>query len=456
MALIRCPECGAEISDKVESCPKCGCPASDFERIQQQKSSRHCPYCGAELNGNEEYCPKCNMRLREYTSMPSQSPKKKDKPKFYQRSWFTILMLIIFFPVGLYLMWRYKKFPFPVRVIVSVFFGLIVVSSILNPSPDDDTDGFSEGFEAGYRDAMEETETGDEIEENGDRRLEETSSEIESAEETTESEEMNIDNSLESESQENIDSPLSDEKKEFETGEYLFITNEDLSKYCVNMQGAKVYVVTDVDDMKDNLIQSTLADGFMMSGFDVGDNYSKYKSIIEKGDIVAVLGTVSENIDYSFFGSSVRLIDCKVFAIGEEAESYKKDKTDDGLSQYLVVTEEVANLNDDISEEDYKALCTSLNYEDILRNPDSYQDTYCVLNGTVKQVIEGFLGAYTIYVNDSSGNQWECSYSYKDGESHLLEGDSVTVYGQCSGTTTATTVIGKQVTLPRIKVKYIN
>ena len=31
MALIKCPECGREISDKAESCPGCGCPASEFE-----------------------------------------------------------------------------------------------------------------------------------------------------------------------------------------------------------------------------------------------------------------------------------------------------------------------------------------------------------------------------------------------------------------------------------------
>lgn len=28
MALIKCPECGADISDKADSCPKCGNPMS--------------------------------------------------------------------------------------------------------------------------------------------------------------------------------------------------------------------------------------------------------------------------------------------------------------------------------------------------------------------------------------------------------------------------------------------
>ena len=30
MALIKCPECGKEISDKAGACPHCGCPIGNF------------------------------------------------------------------------------------------------------------------------------------------------------------------------------------------------------------------------------------------------------------------------------------------------------------------------------------------------------------------------------------------------------------------------------------------
>lgn len=30
MALIKCPECGKEISDKASACPNCGCPLSEI------------------------------------------------------------------------------------------------------------------------------------------------------------------------------------------------------------------------------------------------------------------------------------------------------------------------------------------------------------------------------------------------------------------------------------------
>lgn len=30
MALIKCPECGKEISDKAKACPNCGCPVAEM------------------------------------------------------------------------------------------------------------------------------------------------------------------------------------------------------------------------------------------------------------------------------------------------------------------------------------------------------------------------------------------------------------------------------------------
>lgn len=59
MALIKCVECGKEISDRAESCPNCGCPVSaDIS----EKVSRKCLYCGESLNENELYCDACGMR----------------------------------------------------------------------------------------------------------------------------------------------------------------------------------------------------------------------------------------------------------------------------------------------------------------------------------------------------------------------------------------------------------
>lgn len=44
MALIKCPECGKEISDKAESCPNCGNP---IHQQTQKEEYLCCPKCGS-------------------------------------------------------------------------------------------------------------------------------------------------------------------------------------------------------------------------------------------------------------------------------------------------------------------------------------------------------------------------------------------------------------------------
>ena len=124
--------------------------------------------------------------------------------------------------------------------------------------------------------------------------------------------------------------------EEYNSGDYLYITNEDLDKYGKNMVGAKIYIVSKVDDMKDNLIQTTLHSGYMMSGFDVADNFDRYCESISKGDTVAILGTVADYNDYSIMGHCVQVSDCLVIAAGEDAEQYRKASSDAALSGYFI------------------------------------------------------------------------------------------------------------------------
>lgn len=39
--IIKCPECGAEISDKAVSCPKCGCPIAKTTNNEEKKKTDH-------------------------------------------------------------------------------------------------------------------------------------------------------------------------------------------------------------------------------------------------------------------------------------------------------------------------------------------------------------------------------------------------------------------------------
>jgi len=47
------------------------------------------------------------------------------KEKFYQKTWFVVLMLFLIFPLGLILMWVNKKFKPAIRVVLTVLFAFV-------------------------------------------------------------------------------------------------------------------------------------------------------------------------------------------------------------------------------------------------------------------------------------------------------------------------------------------
>lgn len=76
MALVKCPECGKEISDKASACPNCGCPANiikekiEFQKIEDAKPKmvKACSCCGLiawnknALGYKGNYCLECDER----------------------------------------------------------------------------------------------------------------------------------------------------------------------------------------------------------------------------------------------------------------------------------------------------------------------------------------------------------------------------------------------------------
>ena len=51
MALIKCPECGSEISERAKTCPKCGCP---IEAPQEDTHSETSSFNQVTIHGYEE------------------------------------------------------------------------------------------------------------------------------------------------------------------------------------------------------------------------------------------------------------------------------------------------------------------------------------------------------------------------------------------------------------------
>ena len=56
----------------------------------------------------------------------------QNQQKWYQQPATVVVFLIFFFPVGLYLMWKNDLWSKTARVIVSAFFGLLILGNLLN------------------------------------------------------------------------------------------------------------------------------------------------------------------------------------------------------------------------------------------------------------------------------------------------------------------------------------
>ncbi|MCM1236767.1 MAG: TM2 domain-containing protein [Ruminococcus flavefaciens] len=54
MALIKCPECGREISDRARSCPSCGYAIS---------ATKFCKHCGSKIPEDSVVCVKCGRQV---------------------------------------------------------------------------------------------------------------------------------------------------------------------------------------------------------------------------------------------------------------------------------------------------------------------------------------------------------------------------------------------------------
>ena len=78
-----------------------------------------CKKCGKELKEGASFCENCGAKVEENTTGVNQDT-IVDKKKFHQTTWFSILMIFIFAPVGIFLMWKNKILKKPARVIVTI------------------------------------------------------------------------------------------------------------------------------------------------------------------------------------------------------------------------------------------------------------------------------------------------------------------------------------------------
>ncbi len=73
MAMIQCPECGQEISDKAKKCIHCG---KVFVEEKPANEEIRCSECGAVLAETDEICPNCGCPVEKITKQEEAKPQQ--------------------------------------------------------------------------------------------------------------------------------------------------------------------------------------------------------------------------------------------------------------------------------------------------------------------------------------------------------------------------------------------
>ena len=118
----------------------------------------------------------------------------------------------------------------------------------------------------------------------------------------------------------------------------------------------------------------------------------------------------------------------------------------------------------EISEDDYKAECQTVDYKELCRYPEKYEGTKIVVKVKVSQIIDAnFSGsekAWRTYT-DNSGYGFYADDEYymldkRGGDSvKILDDDIINVYGEFTGLEKITRALTSTTDeLPRIEVKY--
>ena len=101
----------------------------------------------------------------------------------------------------------------------------------------------------------------------------------------------------------------------------------------------------------------------------------------------------------------------------------------------------------------YKSKCLNMNYEDIQRNPQNYEDTSLKLSGSIFQIIDESAYSASYLVSTDFGYVYASWYDDEEIRgTRFLEGDNIVLYGDLEMLKTYDTPLGTQNTVPQISV----
>ncbi len=414
MSLIKCPECGKEVSDKASACPNCGCPLHSAPSATPTQNINNIPqprYQNAASNTTSN-----NYAQVQPQQGATQNNKSSQKPPLTERTWFLVVMCLCFPPIGIALLWI-KKRPqnMVLRIIITAYLGIVTIytfSSMIGGSSD------SQKSEQSY--SVEESATISTVEVDSKT---ETEDDKESIEETTDSEtSQESDKAYEIIAKPSEDviltisrRTLHNEMNDLEdnwvrtAGEITAInTNEDNNTF-INMKGKS--------DLK-------MIHFYLMSDQDI--------STLSEGSYVTVVGKVAGKI----LGQAI-IENCYIENMGDVAKEL--DETliaNDGISggDSVFGTSEI-NKDEAISvtaAEVYKEL-----NENQVACKNKYDGKIVAITGKVDDIGTNLYGQE--YVTFDTGDKYslngvQCFFKndQMDYVASLKKGDTITLYGTAS------------------------
>ena len=113
-------------------------------------------------------------------------------------------------------------------------------------------------------------------------------------------------------------------------------------------------------------------------------------------------------------------------------------------------------------KEEYIASCAEITYRELARNPDKYKGERFKLTGQVIQVVEPtFLSDTTtlrINITPSDFGYYQdtiiATVELPKNSDRILTDDILTIYGECRGMYTYTSILGQRISLPKIEIEY--
>ena len=110
-----------------------------------------CPHCGNKVQSDSNFCTNCGKSLKESKdsndiNLRSSDIKKQTQKKnsIVKETWFCILMLVLIFPFGLFLMWYYKKFNKKIRIAITFLACVAAIISVISEAINDSNIKISE------------------------------------------------------------------------------------------------------------------------------------------------------------------------------------------------------------------------------------------------------------------------------------------------------------------------